>query len=129
MRCMMIYKCYLVFVFSYTTLDANLLICFTSDPQVPFVPGDSTEVSQYNIPCRVTDPKSVVILRSLPSGVELPYHYEQKHGFLGYFPLGEYVCETVVNGTTVPSVVYTVKDTSSKPKFTFQLGIILFDCC
>ncbi|KAF4070920.1 hypothetical protein AMELA_G00279030 [Ameiurus melas] len=93
--------------------DIASIYIFVPDPQVPFVPGDLTEVSQDNIPCRVTDPKSAVVLRSLPSGDELPFPYEQKFGFLGKFPLGEYVCETVVNGTKFQSMVYTVKDMSN----------------
>ncbi|MCJ8743547.1 hypothetical protein PDJAM_G00095280 [Pangasius djambal] len=79
-------------------------------PQVPFVPEDPTEASQYSIPCRITDPQSAVILRSLPSGDVLPYHYEEKYGFLGIFSPGQYVCETVVNGEVVRSMVYTVTD-------------------
>lgn len=88
---------------------------FILDPQVPFLPEDSTEASQYEIPCRVTNPHSAVILRSLPSGDEISCHYEQKYGFVGIFPPGQYVCETVVNGEEVRSTVYTVTDMPSKP--------------
>lgn len=101
----------------------SCMICFTLDPQVPFVPENSTEVSQYNIPCRTTDPQSAVILRSLPSGNVLSYAYDQKLGFMGIFSPGQYVCETVVNGDMVRSMVYTVVNMPSKPKSTFQLGI------
>lgn len=101
----------------------NLTLCFTSDPQVPFVPEDSIQASEYEIPCRVTDPQSVVILRSLPSGDEVLGQYDPRHGFLGTFSPGQYVCEALVNSEEVQSVVYTVPDTPSKPGSTFQLGI------
>ncbi|KAG7316741.1 hypothetical protein KOW79_020282 [Hemibagrus wyckioides] len=83
---------------------------FVPDPQVPFVPDESAEVHQDNIPCRVTDPQSVVILWSLPHGDEFSAHYEQKYGFIGNFPPGQYVCETFVNGEAVRSMVYNVTD-------------------
>ncbi|KAI5090427.1 platelet-derived growth factor receptor alpha [Silurus meridionalis] len=83
---------------------------FVPDPEVPFVPGDSIKVSKYAIPCRVTDPQSSVILRSLPSEEELQYEYEPRFGFIGIFSPGQHVCETTVNGETVRSVVYTVPD-------------------
>ncbi|KAB5539700.1 hypothetical protein PHYPO_G00092030 [Pangasianodon hypophthalmus] len=83
---------------------------FVPDPEVPFVPDDPTEASQFNIPCRITDPQSTVILRSLPSGDVVPYEYEEKYGFLGSFVPGQYVCETVVNGEVVRSMVYPVTD-------------------
>lgn len=89
-------------------------MCFTLDPDVPFVPEESTESSGYEVPCRVTDPESAVILRSLPNGSEVQSTYIQKYGFVGMFSPGQYVCETVVNGEAVQSVVYTVTDTLSK---------------
>lgn len=94
----------------------------TSDPQVPFVPEDSTEASQYDIPCRTTDPQSAVILRRIPSEEEVPSHYEQKYGFVGFFSPGKYVCETVVNGEAVQSMVYTVTDMPGKSEHMFKLG-------
>ncbi|XP_062858175.1 platelet-derived growth factor receptor alpha isoform X2 [Trichomycterus rosablanca] len=93
---------------------------YVPDPEVPFVTDDLIETSNFYIPCRVTDPQSAVILRSLPSGHEIFASYEPRQGFLGSFSDGDYVCETVVNGQAVQSMMYTVKP--SKPEyFTAEL--------
>ncbi|XP_022520156.2 platelet-derived growth factor receptor alpha [Astyanax mexicanus] len=87
---------------------------FVPDPDVPFVPEEpnahEAEAWGSLIPCRVTNPRSNVILRTLPSGDEMPALYDASHGFLGRFSPGLYVCETVVNGKAVQSVVYSVAD-------------------
>ncbi|XP_027001962.2 platelet-derived growth factor receptor alpha isoform X1 [Tachysurus fulvidraco] len=97
---------------SYTDMMTSIYI-FVPDPDYPFVPDYSAEASQDCIPCRVTDPQSVVILRSLPSGDVFYTHYEQMFGFIGSFPPGQYVCETSVNGEVVRSMVYNVTEIPS----------------
>lgn len=89
--------------------------CFVSDPEVPFVTDNLVETANFNIPCRVTDPDSVVILRSLPSGHEIFSTYEPKQGFIGSFSNGDYICETIINGQAVLSIIYTVKP--GKPEY------------
>lgn len=86
-----------------------------SDAQAPFVPEmpdnlvvpmDTTGVP---ISCRVSNPYSHVVLRSVPSGDEMPAYYDNKMGFFGSLLPGQYQCETVVNGQTFRSVIYTVE--------------------
>lgn len=70
------------------------------------VPMDTTGVP---ISCRVSNPYSHVILRSVPGGDEMPAYYDNKMGFFGSLLPGQYQCETVVNGQTFRSVIYTVE--------------------
>ncbi|XP_076873224.1 platelet-derived growth factor receptor alpha isoform X2 [Brachyhypopomus gauderio] len=99
---------------------------YVPDPQVPFVPEEPTSASQWGVPCRVTNPRSDVILRTLPSGHEVPALYDNKHGFLGIFLPGVYVCETVVNGRAVRSALYTVTeeiDTYETVDFSVEMKV------
>ncbi|XP_071395167.1 platelet-derived growth factor receptor alpha [Centroberyx affinis] len=90
---------------------------FVPDPLVPFVPEESGNLvvpvftDGVIIPCRVSDPHSHVILRSVPSGEEIPAPYDNKMGFFSGLSRGQYLCETTVNGQTVASVTYTVENT------------------
>lgn len=85
------------------------------DPKAPFVPETPDnlvvpmDMTGVPISCRVSDPFSDVILRSVPSGEEMPAYYDNKMGFFRNLSPGQYQCETTVNGQTVRSVVYTVK--------------------
>ncbi|XP_076134312.1 platelet-derived growth factor receptor alpha isoform X2 [Alosa pseudoharengus] len=92
---------------------------FVPDPDVPFAPEENTEVEtdpiSNIIPCRVTDPQSHVILKSLSSNIELQGFYDNKNGFLGNFSAGNYVCETVVNDETKRSAIYTVIERKRLP--------------
>ncbi len=93
------------------------------DAQAPFVPErpdnlvvpmDATGVPIY---CRVSDPYSHVILRSVPSGEEMSAYYDNKMGFFGSLSPGQYQCETTVNGQTFKSAIYTVEtEGKSGPK-------------
>ncbi|XP_042339135.1 platelet-derived growth factor receptor alpha isoform X1 [Plectropomus leopardus] len=88
---------------------------FVPDPQAPFVPEtpENLVVPMYvpgvPISCRVSDPYSNVILRSVPSGEEMSTYYDNKMGFFGSLLPGQYQCETTVNGQTMRSAVYTVE--------------------
>ncbi|XP_030627008.1 platelet-derived growth factor receptor alpha [Chanos chanos] len=88
---------------------------FVPDPEVPFVPenpeNDSVEISEDGtiIPCRVTNPLSQVVLKSLPSEQEVTALYDNKKGFIGRFPPGLYECVTTVNGAKFTSITYTLK--------------------
>ncbi|XP_041791097.1 platelet-derived growth factor receptor alpha [Chelmon rostratus] len=88
---------------------------FVPDAQAPFVPempGNLVvpmETTGVPISCRVSDPYSHVILRSVPSGEEMPANYDKKMGFFRSLLPGQYQCETTVNGQTFRSVVYTVE--------------------
>ncbi|XP_054458592.1 platelet-derived growth factor receptor alpha [Anoplopoma fimbria] len=87
---------------------------FVPDPQVPFVPEtpENLVVPMENmgvpITCRVSNPYSHVILRSIASGEEMSALYDNKMGFFGNLSPGQYRCETVVNGQTMTSAIYTV---------------------
>ncbi|TRY94941.1 hypothetical protein DNTS_013092 [Danionella cerebrum] len=84
---------------------------FVPDPEVPFVSeGDVENADFTTIPCRTTNPYSHVILRDLQSEDVLPKMYDHRHGFMGSFSPGHYVCETTVNGKAVRSIVYNVTD-------------------
>ncbi|XP_053177771.1 platelet-derived growth factor receptor alpha [Scomber japonicus] len=102
---------------------------FVPDPQAPFVPEfpenlvvpmDNTGVP---ISCRVSDPHSHVILRSVPSGREIPAFYDNKMGFFQSLSPGQYQCETIVNGQTVTSVIYTVEDNVSAEVEDFDVDV------
>lgn len=86
-----------------------------SDPDTPFVPETPEnlvvpmDTNGVPISCRVSDPHSHVILRSVPSGEEMSAFYDNKMGFFGSLSPGQYRCETTVNGQTARSVVYTVE--------------------
>lgn len=88
---------------------------FVPDPNAPFVPEtpDNLVVTMESygaaIPCRVSHPDSHVILRSVPSGEEMLALYDNKMGFFGNLPPGQYQCETTVNDQTFKSATYTVK--------------------
>ncbi|CAK6956108.1 platelet-derived growth factor receptor alpha [Scomber scombrus] len=102
---------------------------FVPDPLVPFVPEspenlvvpmDNTGVP---ISCRVSDPYSHVILRSVPSGRDIPAFYDNKMGFFQSLSPGQYQCETIVNGQTVTSVIYTVEDKVSAEVEDFDVDV------
>ncbi|XP_053286553.1 platelet-derived growth factor receptor alpha [Pleuronectes platessa] len=88
---------------------------FVPDLQAPFVPETPENVeipmdpTGVPISCRVSDPYTDVILRSVPSGEEMLAYYDNKMGFFGNLSPGQYQCETTVNGQTARSVVYTVR--------------------
>ncbi|XP_035509000.1 platelet-derived growth factor receptor alpha [Morone saxatilis] len=88
---------------------------FVPDAQAPFVPEEldnmlvPMDTAGVPISCRVSDPHSPVTLRSVPSGEEMPVFYDNKMGFFGSLLPGQYQCETVVNGQTFKSVIYTVE--------------------
>ncbi|XP_059196558.1 platelet-derived growth factor receptor alpha isoform X2 [Centropristis striata] len=88
---------------------------FVPDPLAPFVPESPENLvipmHALGVPisCRVSDPNSHVILRSVSSGEEIPAHYENKMGFIGDLSPGQYQCETTVNGQTMRSAIYTVE--------------------
>lgn len=67
-----------------------------------------------SISCRVSNPHSHVILRSVPSGEEVPAYYNNKMGFFGGLSPGQYQCETTANGQTFKSAIYTVETEGKK---------------
>lgn len=91
------------------------------DPELPFVPEvpENMVIPLFPegtvIPCRVSDPMSEVILKSVPSGVQVSAPYENKIGFIAELSSGQYACETTsAKGVTTASVNYTVVDTKGK---------------
>ncbi|XP_037627127.1 platelet-derived growth factor receptor alpha [Sebastes umbrosus] len=88
---------------------------FVPDPLAPFVPEtpENLVVPMQTlgspISCRVSDPNTHVILRSVSSGEEMSVYYDNKMGFFGSLLPGQYQCETTVNGQTFRSVIYTVE--------------------
>ncbi|KAM8889495.1 platelet-derived growth factor receptor alpha [Synchiropus picturatus] len=99
----------------YEDNEAGIYI-YVPDPVFPFVPESPEnlvvpmDTSGVPISCRVSDPNSHVILRSVPSGEEMSAYYDNKMGFFGSLTPGQYQCETTVRGQTVRSDVYTVED-------------------
>ncbi|KAJ8397518.1 hypothetical protein AAFF_G00437940 [Aldrovandia affinis] len=106
--------------------EAEIYI-FVPDSQVPFVPEvphDShvlIDASGTVIPCRVTDPKSHVVLRKAETGAEVPGLYDNKLGFIGNFSAGSYVCQTTANGVPADSIIYTVEDYKESIDFHVHL--------
>ncbi|XP_033476966.1 platelet-derived growth factor receptor alpha [Epinephelus lanceolatus] len=102
---------------------------FVPDPQVPFVPETPEnlvvpmDTVGVPIPCRVSDPNSHVILRSVPSGQEMSAYYDTKMGFFGSLSPGKYQCETTVNGQTVRSAVYTVESQTPAEMEDFNVEV------
>lgn len=88
----------------------------TPDAEAPFVPEPPEnllvplEPMGVSIPCRVSNPDSNVILRSVPRGDEMQVFYDNKMGFFGGLTAGKYQCETVLSGRTLKSQVYTVEE-------------------
>ncbi|MGH0125397.1 UNVERIFIED_CONTAM: hypothetical protein FKN15_028333 [Acipenser sinensis] len=111
------YSCYYSAVNN--TEDANLdessIYIYVPDPAVPFIPP-LNQFSQHvpatyedmEIPCRVTDPHSNVTLTNVDTGLTVSSLYDSKRGFIGVFPEGTYVCETIINGVEVMSEEYIV---------------------
>lgn len=95
--------------------DPSLLLVH-SDAQVPFVPEtpDNLVVPMDSngvpISCRVSNPNSHVTLRSVSTGDEMSAFYDNKMGFFGMLPPGQYQCETVVNSQMFRSDIYMVED-------------------
>ncbi|KAK2907583.1 platelet-derived growth factor receptor alpha [Channa argus] len=88
---------------------------FVPDPKVPFVPETpenlvvAMDLKGVTISCRVSNPNSSVILRSVPSGREMSAHYNNMMGFFGSLSPGQYQCETTVKEQIVKSDIYTVQ--------------------
>ncbi|XP_036409962.1 platelet-derived growth factor receptor alpha isoform X1 [Megalops cyprinoides] len=93
--------------------EADIYV-FVPDPRQPFVPEvpyNTHVVADENgtiIPCRVTNPESHVILRSVDTGMEVHGLYEKKLGFVGNFSAGSYVCQITTDGITADSITYVV---------------------
>ena len=91
----------------------------TTDPDVAFVPLGMTDYlviveddDSAIIPCRTTDPKTPVTLRSSDGVVHASY--DSRQGFNGTFSVGPYICEATVSGKkfqTIPFNVYALKGT------------------
>ncbi|XP_068174610.1 platelet-derived growth factor receptor alpha [Antennarius striatus] len=95
--------------------DEAGIYVFVPDAHAPFVPEMPEDLvvlmDAYgvSISCRVSHPYSHVILRSVPSGEEMPAYYDNKMGFFGSLSPGQYQCETIVKGQIFKSAIYTVE--------------------
>lgn len=104
----------------------SLISLCNPDAQAPFVPEMPKnlvipmEPTGVPIPCRVSDPYTHAILRSVVTGEEMPAYYDNKMGFFGSLSPGKYLCETNVNGQTFRSAVYTV-ETERKSRSVLSL--------
>lgn len=85
-----------------------------------------------HITCRVSDPNSDVILRSISSGEEVPAFFDNKMGFFGNLPPGQYQCETTVNGQIGKSAIYTVKPEGelgqTSPLYVYEIRVCECEC-
>ncbi|XP_036970034.1 platelet-derived growth factor receptor alpha [Acanthopagrus latus] len=102
---------------------------FVPDAQAPFVPEMPKnlvipmEPTGVPIPCRVSDPYTHAILRSVVTGEEMPAYYDNKMGFFGSLSPGKYLCETNVNGQTFRSAVYTVETELAEEMEDFDIEV------
>ncbi|XP_034036396.1 platelet-derived growth factor receptor alpha [Thalassophryne amazonica] len=109
--------------------EESEIYVFVPDPEVPFVPEDAdnlvitTTTGGVVISCRVSDPRSHVVLKKVPSGEEIFALYDNKNGFFSSLPSGQYQCETTVNGRTFRSAIYTVQDDVSADFEHFDVDV------
>ncbi|KAG9330015.1 hypothetical protein JZ751_027623 [Albula glossodonta] len=102
--------------------EAEIYI-FVPDPEVPFVPEAAygsqvpTDINENVIPCRVTNPKSHVVLWRADTGAEVAGLYDSTLGFIGNFSAGHYVCQTIANGVVTDSPTYTVDNLRESSDF------------
>ncbi|CAL8255198.1 unnamed protein product [Merluccius merluccius] len=107
---------------------------FVADPAVPFVPEEAANLVVVNpemgrgasvVPCRVTDPRSHVTLRTVPGGEEVSAPYDNKIGFFfASLDAGRYRCETTAaDGRVVHSDTYTVEDTEEGEGEDFHVEV------
>ncbi|XP_029801562.1 platelet-derived growth factor receptor alpha isoform X2 [Suricata suricatta] len=116
-----LYTCY----YNHTQTEENEIegrrvYIYVPDPDVAFVPLGMTDYlviveddDSAIIPCRTTDPKTPVTLRSSDGVVHASY--DSRQGFNGTFSVGPYICEATVSGKkfqTIPFNVYALKATS-----------------
>lgn len=95
--------------------ERKRLYIFVPDPSVGFLPVDPeelfiflTEITETTIPCRVTDPRLVVMLHEKKVDVPLPIAYDPQRGFSGTFEDKTYICKTTIGDREVDSDAYHV---------------------
>ncbi|KAG8438958.1 hypothetical protein GDO86_005224 [Hymenochirus boettgeri] len=92
---------------------------FVPDPSMVFLPMKPNEGLIFmfpnvenKIPCRVTNPNSTVTLHERKGDTEIPFFYDNKKGFIGYFNDVNYFCKSTLNGEEVytgPYHVYNIQ--------------------
>ncbi|XP_015201394.2 platelet-derived growth factor receptor alpha [Lepisosteus oculatus] len=106
--------------------EANIYI-YVPDPAFPFVPEDAprqhvqADPPAAVIPCRTSSPSSLVSLKEVETGAEVPSLYDSKRGFIGSFASGTYVCETTEAGVRHYSALYRVGDDKSSSDFHIEM--------
>ncbi|CAN2390021.1 hypothetical protein PRIEUP_LOCUS57, partial [Pristimantis euphronides] len=94
---------------------------FVPDPSMVFLPIDENDefifVARKNkatIPCRVTNPNTMVTLHERNSDVDIPYNYNNKKGFIGHFDDGSYSCKASLDWTEVNTDLYYIYTVGGK---------------
>lgn len=125
-----LYTCY----YNHTQTDENELegrdiYIHVPDPDVAFVPLGMTdyfvvveEDESVIIPCRTTDPHTVVTLRN-SDGV-VPASYDSKQGFNGSFTDGPYTCEATVEGKTFQTIPFNVYTFQATAKLDLEMEVL-----
>ncbi|XP_018410458.1 PREDICTED: platelet-derived growth factor receptor beta [Nanorana parkeri] len=90
--------------------DMKSVYIFVPDPEMWFLPikehGEFLIVlinSKNTIPCRVTYPNATVTLHEKEADIEIPYPYDNKKGFTGYFEDRNYYCKASLDEKEVSS--------------------------
>ncbi|KAM7243188.1 hypothetical protein CapIbe_005682 [Capra ibex] len=139
-----LYTCY----YNHTQMDENEIegrhiYIYVPDPDVAFVPLGMTDSlvivedeDSVIIPCRTTDPETLVTLLSSEGVVHASY--DSRQGFKGTFSVGLYICEATVRGKkfqTIPFNVYAYTATSKldlemeSPKTVYKAGESIVVTC
>ncbi|XP_066446483.1 platelet-derived growth factor receptor beta isoform X2 [Eleutherodactylus coqui] len=105
----------------YEKPELNSIYIFVPDPAMVFLPINSTDTflfvpmtSETTIPCRVTNPNTIVTLHEKATGVDIPYPYDNQKGFTGHFDDTNYYCKALLDGIEVnlgPFYIYTIPAT------------------
>ncbi|KAM5170150.1 platelet-derived growth factor receptor beta [Mantella aurantiaca] len=106
--------------------EGKSVYIFVPDPAIWFLPvkehGEfllAPVNSKHTIPCRVTYPNATVTLHEKTGDIEIPYQYDNKTGFTGYFEDRNYYCKASLDGKEVSSSYFYV--------YSLQVSTIIMD--
>ncbi|KAM3924221.1 platelet-derived growth factor receptor beta [Leptodactylus fuscus] len=96
-------------------LEVKSVYIFVPDPTMVFLPIKEHDEflfvimkTKATISCRVTNPNTTVTLHEKASDAEIPYPYDNKKGFTGFFDDTNYYCKASLDGTEVNSEPYYI---------------------
>lgn len=95
--------------------DVKSVYIFVPDPEMWFLPIKEHEEflivplnSKNTIPCRVTYPNATVTLHKKIGDTEIPYTYDNRKGFTGYFEDQNYYCKASLDEKEVSSTSFYI---------------------